>query len=141
MGRKETRHRRQLQVFHAVSNLTKEKFLQEYPTVDPNRVRVIHPGIDAQRFSGLDRIACRREIRERFGMGPQDSVILFASMNIDIRGLDRLVEGLARVRRRPERFHGQTTRRGEREREQVPLPGPEAWNRGKHSSSPGSPTG
>jgi len=50
MGRKETRHRRQLQVFHAVSNLTKEKFLQEYPTVDPNRVRVIHPGIDAQRF-------------------------------------------------------------------------------------------
>jgi len=84
--------------FHAVSNLTKEKFLQEYPTVDPNRVRVIHPGIDAHRFSGLDRIACRREIRERFGMGPRDRVVLFASMNVDIRGLDRLVEGLARVR-------------------------------------------
>ena len=84
--------------FHAVSTLTKEKFLQEYPTVDPNRVRVIHPGIDAHRFSGLDRIACRREIRERFGMGPRDRVVLFASMNVDIRGLDRLVEGLARVR-------------------------------------------
>ena len=84
--------------FHAVSTLTKEKFLEEYPTVDPNRVRVIHPGIDAHRFSGLDRIACRREIRERFGMGPRDRVVLFASMNVDIRGLDRLVEGLARVR-------------------------------------------
>jgi UDP-glucose:(heptosyl)LPS alpha-1,3-glucosyltransferase len=84
--------------FHAVSNLTKEKFLQEYPTVDPNRVHVIHPGIDAQRFSSLDRIACRREIRERFGMGPRDRVVMFASMNIDIRGLDHLVEGLARVR-------------------------------------------
>jgi UDP-glucose:(heptosyl)LPS alpha-1,3-glucosyltransferase len=92
--------------FLAVSNLAKEKFLQEYQNVDPDKVRVIHPGVDIQRFQGLDRQRCRQEIRKKFGIDLSDWVILFVSMNFDIKGLDKLMMGLAKFKLRhpSERF-------------------------------------
>jgi UDP-glucose:(heptosyl)LPS alpha-1,3-glucosyltransferase len=92
--------------FLAVSNLAKEKFLQEYQKVDPDKVRVIHPGVDIQRFQGLDRQLCRQEIRKYFGIDFTEIVILFVSMNFDIKGLDKLIMGLAKfkLRHSSERF-------------------------------------
>ncbi len=81
--------------FLAVSHLVKEKFLQTYNKINPERVQVVHPGVDAARYRMLDRKLCRREIRERYGVGPDDVVILFVSMNFHIKGLDRLIEALA----------------------------------------------
>jgi len=85
-------------LFHAVSSLTKEKFLQEYRHIDPDRVRVIHPGVDPSRLQKFDRRLCRSEVRKRFGLNENDRVILFVSMNFDIRGLDRLIQGIARLK-------------------------------------------
>jgi len=84
--------------FIAVSTLTKEKFLEQYPSVDPERVAVIHPGIDAGRTKNLDRISCRREIMERFHIDSTDKIILFVSMNFNIKGLDFLIGALSRLR-------------------------------------------
>ena len=85
-------------LFAAVSTLTKEMFLQEYPEIDPDRIRVIHPGVDLEKFSKPDRGACRHEIRQQFGLKESDTVALFVSMNYDIKGLDYLMRGLARFR-------------------------------------------
>jgi UDP-glucose:(heptosyl)LPS alpha-1,3-glucosyltransferase len=89
---------RRCRTFLAVSNLAKEKFLQEYQKVDPDKVQVIHPGVDIQRFQGLDRQLCRQEIRKKFGIDLSDWVILFVSMNFDIKGLDKLMMGLAKFK-------------------------------------------
>jgi UDP-glucose:(heptosyl)LPS alpha-1,3-glucosyltransferase len=85
-------------LFHAVSGLTKEKFLQEYPHIDPQRIRVIHPGIDPLRFQNYDRQLCRNEARNQFNLHEKDKIVLFASMNFDIRGLDHLIRGMAKLK-------------------------------------------
>ena len=86
--------------FLAVSSLTKEKFLQEYSLLNPEKIHVIHPGIDLDRFVGLNKKLCRDKIRKRFNIGSDDLVILFASMNFDIRGLDHLIRALALIKSR-----------------------------------------
>ena len=83
--------------FIAVSNLTKEKFLKQYDIIDPDRVVVIHPGIDIDRLKNLDRQSCRHEIRQQFHISSIDKIILFVSMNFDIKGLDRLMAALSRL--------------------------------------------
>ena len=89
--------------FLAVSELTRKIFLSEYP-VDPARVTVVHPGIDASPYAKLDRERCRREIRRRFGIGPDEPLILFVSMNFVVKGLDHLLRGLGHLwKRYPEK--------------------------------------
>lgn len=83
--------------FLAVSELTRRIFLDEYP-IDPARVTVVHPGIDTSPYAKLDRERCRQEIRGRFGIGPDEPLILFVSMNFAIKGLDHLLRGLGRLR-------------------------------------------
>ena len=79
-----------------VSTLTKEKFLQEY-AVDVGRIQVISPGVDLDRFSRPDRLRCRQEVRRRFGLGEEDTVLLFVSMNLELKGLHHLMAALARI--------------------------------------------
>ncbi len=81
--------------FISVSNLASEKFLQSYD-VDAKKIQVIHPGIDMERYRGLDRGQCRHEIRSLWGIDETDVVILFVSMNFDIKGLDALMAAVAK---------------------------------------------
>ena len=85
--------------FLAVSELTRKIFLGEYP-IDPVRVAVVHPGIDASPYAKLDRERCRREIRGRFGIFPDEPLILFVSMNFAIKGLDHILRGIGCLRRK-----------------------------------------
>lgn len=73
------------------------KFDQAYD-VDAKKVQVIHPGIDMERFRGLDRGRCRHEIRSLWGIDETDVVILFVSMNFDIKGLDALMAAAAKAK-------------------------------------------
>lgn len=84
--------------FFAVSELVKEKFLQAYGTAKSDSIQVIHPGVDAARFQKLDREGCRHDIRQAYGIGAEDTVILFVSMNFGIKGLDTLLRSLAEVK-------------------------------------------
>jgi UDP-glucose:(heptosyl)LPS alpha-1,3-glucosyltransferase len=85
--------------FLAVSELTRRIFLDEYP-IDPARVVVIHPGIDLTPYAELDRERSRQEIRGRYGILPEEPLLLFVSMNFAIKGLDHLLRGLGCLRRR-----------------------------------------
>jgi len=83
--------------FISVSKLASEKFLQAYD-VDAKKIQVIHPGIDMARYRGLDRGQCRQEIRSLWGIEETDTVILFVSMNFDIKGLDALMAAAAKAK-------------------------------------------
>jgi UDP-glucose:(heptosyl)LPS alpha-1,3-glucosyltransferase len=83
--------------FLAVSGLAREKFLEAYRT-DPLAVKVVSPGVDAARFQQLDRQLCRREVRNALGIGAGEVIILFASMNFEIKGLERLIMALAALK-------------------------------------------
>ncbi len=81
-------------MFLPVSGIAKEKFLQEF-WVNPEKVQVVHPGVDIDKFNKLDRNICRREIRKRFGIDEADTVVLFVSMNFELKGLDNLMAAMA----------------------------------------------
>ena len=81
-------------MFLPVSNVAKEKFLQEF-NIDSRKVRIIHPGVDIDKFNKLDRKACCYEIRKQFGIKKTDTVILFVSMNFELKGLDNLMAAMA----------------------------------------------
>ena len=83
--------------FISVSNLAEKAFLRYYD-VDPDRIKVIHPGIDVSRFTELDRERCRIEIRNILKIDTEDVVILFVSMNFDIKGLDQVLASIAKVK-------------------------------------------
>jgi len=83
--------------FLPVSNLTKKEFLQEY-RIEPEEIQVIHPSVDLEKFQGLDRDHCRKEIREQFNIDPSDIVILFVSMNFEIKGLDYVIDTVGKAK-------------------------------------------
>ena len=83
--------------FLPVSSLTEEKFLQAYH-IEPEKVKVIHPGVAIERFENIDRTRCRKEIRAIWGIGPSDIIMLFVSMNFDIKGLDVLMAAFAKTK-------------------------------------------
>jgi UDP-glucose:(heptosyl)LPS alpha-1,3-glucosyltransferase len=89
--------------FIAVSELTRQIFLSEY-AVNPDRVAVIHPGVHLpdDPLSGQSDI--RDSVRRELGIACDDPVIVFASMNFEIKGLDDILSSLAQVRRQHNHF-------------------------------------
>lgn len=81
-----------------VSTLTRDVLLKEYPSLDPARIQVMHPGVDMTEYLSLDRRQCRQEIRQLYGIGESDFLVLFVSMNFDVKGLDQLVAALAKLK-------------------------------------------
>ncbi len=94
-------HDPRCRLFLPVSGLTREIFLHEYGIDDPGRVRVIHPGIDPDRYATLDRPRCRAKLSRRFGIQPEERIVLFVSMNFEIKGLDTLIRALALLAKAP----------------------------------------
>jgi len=84
--------------FLAVSSITKEKFIGEYG-VEDSRVLVLPPGTDVSRFALRDRERCRAELRRSLGLGPSTRILLFVSMNFEVKGLDYVMRGLAQLKR------------------------------------------
>ena len=86
--------------FLAVSSITKEKFIGEYG-VEEARVSVLPPGTDVSRFARLDRERCRASLRQSLGAYPDTPILLFVSMNFEVKGLDYVMQGLSALKRRP----------------------------------------
>jgi UDP-glucose:(heptosyl)LPS alpha-1,3-glucosyltransferase len=83
--------------FLPVSTLAALAIQREYD-VDPARVRIIHPGVDAGHFSDPDRTVCREDIRARYGMGISDFLVLFVGMNFEVKGLDAVIAAVGKAR-------------------------------------------
>ena len=66
--------------------------------MDPDRVPVIHPGIDPGAVTERGGKTERRETSRRYGLPEAAPLIVFASMNFDIKGLAFLLAGLGRIK-------------------------------------------
>lgn len=89
--------------FIAVSSLTKDIFLQEY-TINPDKVAVINPGVDLSDYARHKKDSVRNDIRRELGINTSDLVILFASMNFEIKGLDDILFSLAKLKTQNYKF-------------------------------------
>jgi len=83
--------------FLPVSTIAGEAYGETYP-IPPGSLQVLHPGVDPERFSRLDREACRESVRGTYGIGPSEIVALFVGMNFEVKGLDAILEGVARAK-------------------------------------------
>jgi len=89
--------------FIAVSDLTKDIFLQEYK-INPDRVAVIHPGVNLADYAHKNKGDVRRTVRSTLGIGTDEPVIIFASMNFEIKGLDDILLTLAQLKKQNSKF-------------------------------------
>jgi UDP-glucose:(heptosyl)LPS alpha-1,3-glucosyltransferase len=87
-------------LFLPVSSIARDQFITEYPHV-VDRVEVMHPGVDMSGFERLDRSQCRANIRRQFGLLETDTVLLFAGMNFELKGLDQVISALGSIKAIP----------------------------------------
>lgn len=80
-----------------VSNLAACKFRQAYPAASC-KVEVMHPGVDDCFFQAGQPE--RDRIRAELNLSPDLFVLLFVSMNFELKGLDRLLAILDRLRQK-----------------------------------------
>ena len=52
------------------------------------------------RFERLNRERCRQEVRRSLGLEPSALLLLFVSMNFEVKGLDYVMQGLSALKRR-----------------------------------------
>lgn len=84
----------------AVSNGMREDILRSYPNVDPDRVRVIHNGIDIDDWKAPQTEEAWQEAREyfrSFGLDPDGRTIIFVGRITRQKGLPHLLRALKYV--------------------------------------------
>ena len=89
--------------FIAVSRMTKDIFLQEYK-INPDNVAVINPGVDLNDYARQNKDFLRNTIRRELGINITDPVVLFVSMNFEIKGLDDILFSLAKLKAQKRKF-------------------------------------
>jgi starch synthase len=77
----------------AVSGGMRDDILAVYPAVDPDRVRVIHNGIDADEYAADPRT----DVLERFGIDPERPYVMWIGRVTKQKGIEHLIEAAARI--------------------------------------------
>ncbi len=67
--------------------------------VEPDRIREVFNGVDPDTSDATEREEHRREIRRQLGVLPQSLLLLCVAHNFKLKGVGRLIEALALVRR------------------------------------------
>jgi len=89
--------------FVAVSHLTRDIFLQEY-LIDPEKVAVIHPGVELSDYRRKSKDDVRRAVRSSLDISENELVMVFASMNFEIKGLDDIIASLGKIQKQSPRL-------------------------------------
>jgi UDP-glucose:(heptosyl)LPS alpha-1,3-glucosyltransferase len=82
----------------AISNLVARHFQKHYG-IAANELRVVHCGIDPERFAEPDRPRSRQEWRAQWGIAAHETVALFIAMNYQLKGLEQLLHAVQRLPR------------------------------------------
>lgn len=90
-------------LFVAVSKLAKDVFLREYQ-LDPERIIVIHPGVGMEVNPREFKTSARQYLNYKYGLGKNERIIFFASMNFEIKGLPEIISALAQVAKKERAF-------------------------------------
>ena len=87
--------RKDLQKIIAISDMVKQDVMRWYG-IPEDRIVVLFNGVDTERFHLRNR-RYREEIRKQYGIG-DEFVILFVSNNFRMKGLDYLLQALAKIK-------------------------------------------
>ena len=80
-----------------VSTLSSNQYALEFPTIR-QKLQILHPGIDLERFHPRNKETYRGKIREEFDLADSDLVLLFVGMNFELKGLGALIAALAQIK-------------------------------------------
>ena len=81
--------------FLAVSRMAGQWFSKEF-SLPQQQIEVMSPGVALERFPIDERRAvARKAVRERYGLAAADPLVLFVSMNFELKGLGQLMQALA----------------------------------------------
>src|SRR5213078_4912143 len=69
--------------------------------VPAENLHVVRSSIDPGRFPEQDRPRRRVEFRDQWGIGPEETVALFAAINYRLKGLEPLLYAVRGLVRRP----------------------------------------
>ena len=83
------------------SDMVREHFMRFY-NMAPGHLHVVRSAIDPQRFPEQDRLKCRLQCREQYGLASDEVIGLFAAMNYHLKGLEPLLHAMQRLLARPE---------------------------------------
>ncbi|MFC1513305.1 glycosyltransferase family 4 protein [Thermodesulfobacteriota bacterium] len=89
------------QWFLPVSSQAAEETLRVYPSLR-KRMKVVHPGVDIERFCPPVDLAERQRLRAQFGFMEHEIVVLFVGMNFEVKGLDTVLAGVALANQHPD---------------------------------------
>jgi len=76
------------------SQLVKDQIRHHYG-VSADRIRVIYNSVDRQRYNISTKEQYQKDVRNRYGIGEQDTLIFFAGNGFQLKGLPVLLEALA----------------------------------------------
>jgi len=88
-----------IEAFIAVSNFV-ARGLVEFDRIPAERIRVIHNGVNTERFSPANRVLYRRAIRDWLGVDERTTLLLIVAHNYRLKGLEPLLLALTRLVRR-----------------------------------------
>ncbi len=71
--------------------MVRDHFRRFYPEVPRDEVFVVRSAIDPNRFPEIDRLKCREEFRQNWGIPSSSVVGLLAAMNYRLKGLEPLL--------------------------------------------------
>lgn len=84
----------------AVSEFTKKEILKNYDDVPSGKIKVIHNGVDVERFSPVED---KSAFKKKFGFRNEDLLILYVGRLYSRKGLPTLIEAIPKV---AEKFNG-----------------------------------
>jgi len=79
-----------------VSNQTKNELIKRYK-IDPKKIEVVYNGVDLEEFRIGKSDIRRRVIRNQYGLGKNDFVILFVANDFRRKGLEYLIRAIAEL--------------------------------------------
>ncbi len=80
----------------AISRIVKKEILRYYG-VPPEKIVVIHSGVNLQEFNPKNRGKYRRDIRKKHGIGQDDIVLLFVGWEFERKGLKQAIGALSKI--------------------------------------------
>jgi len=78
----------------ANSQKVEKDILRFYKRMDPSKIRVIHNGVDIERFRPRNRGCLGQEVRRAIGLAKDTVTILFMAHNFRLKGLHCLMRSL-----------------------------------------------
>lgn len=86
-----------------VSNQMKKDVMDYFPDFDENRIKVIYPGVDTERFKKYDRYFSKNYVSNNFGIPQGKLWILFAAGgDFEKRNIKTAIQALEGMQARPE---------------------------------------